>query len=366
MKLIADSHLDLAWNAIQMNRDLTLSLAELNALEATSDDAPGRGRAAVSLPAMRAGGVHFCVGTLVAGASAHGGAQRFNFAGVDIANSLALAQWNYYMRLAHRGEMRPIRTAAELSSHIAIWSAATEERRATLPVGIILAFEGCDAISEPAEADAWYNRGVRCASLVHYGEGRYAGGTGTTSPVTPLGRELLVEFTRLGILLDVTHLSDRAFDETIGMFAGPVFASHQNCRALVPGGRQFTDAQLKAVIERGGVVGVACDAWMLTPDWPTQSSGKPRPPRSTVPMTTLADHIDRICQLAGNAHLAAIGSDLDGGYGTEQTSDGLDSIADLQQLDGILGRRGYANEDIDAILAGNWIRYFQQHLPNPG
>jgi len=362
MKLLADSHLDLAWNALQMNRNLTLPLGELNAREADSHDAPGRGRATVSLPAMRAGGVHFCLGTLVAGASAKGGAQRFNFAGVDIANSLAFGQWNYYQRLAARGEIRLLHSAKDLQAHVADWHAA-DANWPQLPVGLILAFEGCDAVVQPADCQQWFDRGLRCASLVHYGAGRYAGGTGTDLPLAPLGRELLAEFDRLGIVLDVTHLSDTALPQALDAFAGPVIASHQNCRHLVPGPRQFSDDQLRAVIDRGGVVGVACDAWMLSPDWPAQGADQPVPPRSAVPISTLADHIDHICQLAGNALHVAVGSDLDGGFGTEQAPGGLDSIADLQQLDGILSNRGYAAGDVENILAGNWTRFFLQHLP---
>jgi membrane dipeptidase len=173
----------------------------------------------------------------------------------------------------------------------------------------------------------------------------------------------LNEFERLGVILDVTHLSDRAFSEVVDAFHGPVFASHQNCRALVPRGRQFTDEQLNALIERDGVIGVACDNWMLSPDWPAQDSGAAPPARTAIPISTLADHIDHICQLAGNSHHAAIGSDLDGGFGAEQAPHGLDSIADLQKLDAILSDRGYSPDDVARILGGNWIRFFEQHLP---
>jgi membrane dipeptidase len=363
MKLIVDSHLDLAWNALLMNRDLSRELADLNASESQSTDVPGRGRATTVFPEMRAGNVCLCLGTLVAGASSQGGAARFTFSAVEIANSFALGQLNYYERLAVRGDVRLIHTRNQLPEHIAEWKRNSLDRRAELPVGIIIAFEGCDSVTTPAEAELWYERGVRCASLVHYGHGRYAGGTGTNAPLEPGGRELLAEFTRLGIILDVTHLSDRAFDEVVDAFSGPVFASHQNCRALVPRDRQFTDEQLKTVIARGGVIGVACDNWMLSPDWPAQGSGDPIPARTEIPISRLADHIDHICQLVGNVNYAAVGSDLDGGFGTEQSPHGLDSIADLQKLDAILSERGYSAHDVELILGGNWIRFFEQHLP---
>jgi membrane dipeptidase len=363
MKLIVDSHLDLAWNALLMNRDLTCGLAGLNASESQSTDAPGRGQATTVLPEMRAGNVCLCLGTLVAGASSRGGAARFTFSTVEIANSIALGQLNYYEQLEARGEVQLIQTRRQLTDHISEWKRENVSRRDELPVGIIVAFEGCDSVTTPDEAELWYERGVRCASLVHYGHGRYSGGTGTNEPLEPGGRELLAEFERLGIVLDLTHLSDRAFGDVVDIFNGPVFASHQNCRALVPRERQFTDEQLKAVIARDGVIGVACDNWMLSREWPAQGSSMSPPARAEIPISALADHIEHICQLAGNVNHAAIGSDLDGGFGTEQSPDGLDSIADLQKLDGILTKRGYSDEDVALILGGNWIRFFEQHLP---
>lgn len=362
MNLIVDSHLDLAWNALVMNRDLTRPLADLNASEAGSTDAPFRGRATTVLPEMRAGNVGLCLGTLVAGASSRGGAARFTFSSVEIANSYAVGQLNYYERLAAGGEVRLICTGRDVAQHVAEWDKHSNDDRAKLPVGLIIAFEGCDSVTSPAEASLWFDRGVRCASLVHFGHGRYSGGTGTDAPLSAEGRELLAEIARLGIILDLTHLSDVAFSQVIDAFGGSVFASHQNCRALVPRGRQFTDDQLQAVISRGGVIGVACDNWMLSPDWPAQGAG-PIPPRSSVPISSLADHIDHICQLAGSARHAAIGSDLDGGFGSEQSPDGLDSIADLQKLDAILAARGYSSGDVALILGRNWIRFFEQHLP---
>jgi membrane dipeptidase len=364
MRLIVDSHLDLAWNALVMNRDLTLPLAELNSRESEFNDAPGRGLATTTLPAMRSGSVALCLGTLVAGASSMGGASRFTYSAIDIANAMACGQHRYYRALGERGEIRLIESAQQLERHIAEWRAADDVSRVNLPVGVVIAFEGCDAITTPDEATLWFERGVRCASLVHYGKGRYSGGTGTNEPLTTLGRELLAEFSRLGIVLDVTHLSDRAFADVITVYDGPIFASHQNCRALVPRDRQFTDEQIKTVIERGGVVGVACDNWMLAPEWPAQSVVGMRPSRLEVPINRLADHIDHICQLAGNARHAAIGSDLDGGFGTEQAPARLDAISDLQKLDAILTARGYTSDEVDLILGENWIRFLAIHLPS--
>ena len=145
------------------------------------------------------------------------------------------------------------------------------------------------------------------------------------------------------MILDVTHLSDQCFDEALDIYGGPVLASHHNCRALVPDQRQLTDDQIKRLIGRGAVIGAALDAWMLVPGW---VRGKTTPEEAGVTLETMVDHIDRVCQLAGNARHAAIGTDLDGGFGREQSPLDLDTIADLQQVPDLLRQRGY-DEDGD-------------------
>jgi membrane dipeptidase len=86
-------------------------------------------------------------------------------------------------------------------------------------------------------------------------------------------------------------------------------------------------------------------------------------PGSVVSLAAVADHIDHICQLAGNAKHVAIGTDLDGGFGTEQSPAGIETIADLQKLDAILTGRGYSPADIDNVFHGNWLRFFLAALP---
>ena len=159
------------------------------------------------------------------------------------------------------------------------------------------------------------------------------------------------EMIRLGILLDVTHLSDTSFWEAVNIYDGPVLASHHNCRALVPGDRQLSDEQIRHVVARGGVIGTALDAWMLYPNWIRRVT---RP--DVVGLSAVADHIDHVCQLAGNSNHAAIGSDLDGGFGREESPYDLDTVADIQQLTIILAKRGYKSDDIAAIMHGNWLR----------
>jgi membrane dipeptidase len=194
--------------------------------------------------------------------------------------------------------------------------------------------------------------------LAHYGHSRYAVGTGDSGPLTPAGVELLKQFQKVGMILDLTHSSDPSFFQALDQFSGPVLASHNNCRALVPGDRQYSDEQLKLLIERGAVIGAVCDAWMLYPNYIPDHM-----PRDVVKIDAIADHIDHICQLAGNCRHAAIGSDLDGGFGSNQTPDGMETIVDLHKLQSILDGRGYALADIEAIFHGNWLNFFRRHLP---
>ena len=355
-QLIVDCHLDLAWNALGYKRDLTLPLAELNRAEQGLGDHAGRGLATTTLPEMRTGGVGLCLATLIArtpvGETAiHG--NLLDYPTPAAAAAAATGQLAWYRALADAGEVALLAAADEVNAHAERWRAGDEFR-----VGIVLAMEGSDPIISPEHVRRWYDAGLRVASLVHYGLGRYAGGTGTDGGVTPAGRALLAAFERAGLILDVTHLSDRAFYQAVYHYGGPLLASHQNCRALVPGGRQFTDEQVRLVLDRGGIIAVACDAWMLHPGWVRGETSA-----DLVPMTALADHVDHICQLAGNARQAAVGSDLDGGFGSDQTPRELTSIADLGRVAPILADRGYTSEQIAGVVADNALRFLTTHLP---
>ena len=360
MRIIFDGHLDLSWNALSWGRDITLELDELNRSERGMTDHPARGRATTTLPEMRRSAIAVCQATLLCRARPEGrpheGPSRLNldFATQEIASATARGQLAYYELLERRGLLRMIRTATDLDSHMKRWAAEP----ISTPIGYILAMEGADPIVDVDHAAAWWELGLRSVNLAHYGKSWYAVGTGGDGPLTPDGIRLLKEFEQLGMILDATHLSDTSFFQALDLFSGPVLASHNNCRELVPDGRQFSDEQIHLLIKRGAVIGAALDAWMLAPGWIRGQTS-----RDVVGLDAVADHIDRVCQLAGNALHAAIGSDLDGGFGTEQTPTGLDRISDLQKLDAILAGRGYSSEAIDAIFHGNWLRFFRQHLP---
>jgi len=358
---IIDSHLDLSWNALGWNRDQTLPIAEINRLEAGMTDHIARGHAINSLFEMRRGKVAVCLATVLTGSDpdvSHTERQlRMNleYRTQELACAAGRGQLAYYRLLEERGQMRMLRTRADLEAHWKQWLGGGEE---DLPIGYVLAMEGADPIAWPEQAEQWWNDGLRCASLVHFGRSHYAVGTGKTGPITEDGRKLLREFERLGIILDTTHLCDQAFAEALDLFGGAVVATHNNCRALVPGDRQMTDDQIRRLIGRGGVIGVCLDAWMLWSDWELGKTS-----REVVGLDALADHIDHICQLAGNCRHIGFGTDADGGYGTEQTPREVWTIADLQRVGEILVGRGYGDLEIDAVFHGNWLEFFRNHLP---
>jgi membrane dipeptidase len=243
-----------------------------------------------------------------------------------------------------------------LNAHIDAWTRwETDSQTEPPPLGFVISMESADPILSPDQLSQWQAAGVRLIGPAHYGPGRYAGGTGTELGLTQEGVTLIKEMERLGVLLDLTHLSDQAFWQALEIYNGPVLASHNNCRTLVPHQRQFSDDQLRAIFERGGVIGAALDNWMIRPGWQRGVTNN-----APVTLAHVADHIDYVCQLAGNANHAAIGSDLDGGFGREQSPQDLDTIADLQKFTGILAARGYADSDIAAIMHGNWLNFLRR------
>lgn len=360
-RLWIDAHLDLAMNMIQYDRDITLSLEEMNRVEAHQTDAPFRGRGTVTLPEMRKAGIPICVATVIARSGpGKGRPAAYKRADIDYgyrdgAFCTTMAQWAYYELLERRGHVRILRTASEVKNHWQEWST---NRDKPVPLGIILSMEGADPVFTPEDVAWWFKKGLRAIGPAHYGVGVYAGGTRTNAPFTEDGLRLLDEMAKVGMVLDVTHLSDAAMDQAFERFTGHLWASHHNCRALAPWDRQLTDEQIKTIGKRDGVIGLACDAIMIFPGWVL---GQTDP--ELLSFEDLANHLDHMAQLLGGVRNIAIGTDLDGGYGTEQTPRDLKTIADVQKLGEIMLRRGYKEADVDAVFHGNWLRKFGEALP---
>lgn len=354
--LLFDAHLDLSMNALEWNRDLTRPLAEVREREAGKTDKVDRGAGVCTLPEMRRGEIGICIATQIARYVAPGNPLP-GWNAPEIAWAQTQGQLAWYRAMEDAGEMKQIANRKALAAHVSLWQDNPSREG---PIGYVLSLEGADSLVNLHYLERAYAGGLRAIGPAHYGPGRYSPGTGAEGGLTPLGRELVQEMAQLGMVLDATHLTDEAFWEALDLFQGHVWASHNNCRALVPHQRQFSDEQLKELIRRDAVIGGAFDAWMMVPDW---IRGKTMPQDTGVTIATIADHLDHICQLAGSVRHCGIGSDLDGGFGREQTALDLDSIADLQSIAGILSKRGYSADDVAAVMHGNWLRKLGEALP---
>ncbi|HJZ38940.1 MAG TPA: membrane dipeptidase [Bacteroidales bacterium] len=352
MHLITDGHLDLSMNALEWNRNLILPVEDIREQEKGMTDKPDRSKGTVSFPAMRKGKVGLCVATQIA---------RFvkpdnklsGWKSPYQAWAMTQGQLAWYRAMEDIGEMIHITGKGQLERHLELW----KDPPANAPIGYILSLEGADSILSPAYLERAFADGLRAIGPAHYGPGTYAQGTDASGGISNKGRELLKEMERLGIILDATHLNDESFRDALDLFHGPVWASHNNCRVFVPHNRQFEDRQILELIQRDAVIGVALDAWMMVPGW---IRGKSTPESMGVTLELMINNIDQICQLAGNSRHAAIGSDLDGAFGIEQSPQDLDTIADLQKLPGMLKKRGYNDQDIENILSANWIRFLKK------
>ena len=352
--IIFDSHLDLGWNAVNYNRDLTKSIAEIRKSEAGSKE-KGRGTNTVSFPEMRKGEVALCLATVFARATSLGEPMA-DYRSQEIAYAVAQAHRAYYRVMESEGQVRMVKDWPSLEGHLGDWKGP---QNGSAPLGFILSMEGADPIVSPGRVADWWGDGLRVVGPGHYGLNAYAHGTASPGGLTSKGRELVKAMDAVHMILDVTHLADQAVWEAVELFHGPILASHHNCRALVPGDRQLTDEQVRHLIQRDSVIGTAFDAWMLFPGWE-----KGKTSNQVVSLEDAVNHIDHVCQLAGNANHAAIGSDLDGGFGTEQCPRDLDTIAELQKIAGILRKRGYKEADVESVMHGNFIRFFRKAWSN--
>ena len=353
--LLIDAHLDLAMNALQGNRDLTRSVYTIRTTE-QKNSGKGQGYGTVAFPEMRQGRVALSFATAIARSTGRP-APNIDYDHPTQASAMAQGHLAYYRGLEELGIVRVITTGSELEEHWSAWTAWEDAGGEEPPLGFVLSMEGADPILSPEHVQFWYDAGLRAIGPSHYGPNRYAGGTGTELGLGEMGPELLREMERLGIMLDLTHLSDESFWQALEIYNGPVLASHNNCRAIVPHQRQFNDEQLRAIIERGGVVGMAMDVWMMSTKWRAGQEWN-----YDIMLEDMVPHIDHICELAGNASNIAIGTDLDGGFGREQSPADLDTIADLQRIPELLRGNGYAEDDIAAICHGNWLRLLREAL----
>ena len=353
--MILDAHLDLSMNAVDWNRDLRTDIVTLRNFEKDLKDLPGRGQNTVTFQEMRKGNIGLCVATQIA---------RY----VKPTNSLpgwnspeqawahTQAQLAWYKEMVRVKELTQITNLQTLESHLNYWETSMDAKKS---IGFVLSLEGADSIVSMEHLHQAVDYGLRAVGPAHYGPGTYAFGTNSTGGIGEKGKNLLQEMEKLGLILDVTHLCDQSFWEALEVFDGVLWASHNNCRALVNHNRQFSDQQLKELIGRGAVIGGVLDTWMMVPNW---KKGVSTPQSADAGLKQIVDNIDHICQLAGNSKHVGIGSDLDGGFGKEQSPYDVDTIADLQKIKGLLEARGYQSSDIEGICQGNFLRILRKVL----
>lgn len=355
--IIVDAHEDLAWNARSFGRDYTRSAHAIREQEEGTEIPSLNGRCMLGLPEWLAGGVAVIFGTIfVMPAHRARSPLERTYRTPEEAYAEGMAQLDYYERLADtQPRFHLINTRKDLEVVLETWKEPhleTDARR----IGIVRLMEGADPIRRPEEVEVWYERGVRIIGLA-WGATRYAGGTGEPGPLTDEGRRLLKTMQEFPLILDLSHMAERSFFEALDRYEGPVIASHSNSQALVPGDRQLSDAMIWALAERDGVVGVVLCNRMLKKGW-TRGD-----PKEAVTIWDVVRAIDYVCQRVGDARHVGIGSDFDGGFGAESTPAEFDTVADLPKIAQALREAGFTEEDIEAVMSGNWLRILRHGLP---
>lgn len=328
--LIVDAHLDLSYNASR-GRDV---LAPAEQQTPDEDDIP-----TVGLPNLRAGNVRLICATIFCMP------EYLKYTGYrtpDEARADALRQLDWYRRHDAAGLMRFIRSSAELSLVGGPAQAA------------ILLLEGADPLRSPEDVAGWVSAGLRIVGLA-WRRTRYAGGTATPGPLTAEGLELVKTLDHHQIIHDLSHLAEESFWQLLDVSGGPIMASHSNCRAIVPTDRQLSDEMIRAIAQRGGVIGINFFDKFLVPP---AEYGKRR--------ATLRDvvaHLRHMCDLIGDARHVGLGTDMDGGLGRDQIPIEIRTSADLPRVGDALSDGGFADGDVLAILGANWIDFFRRTLP---
>ncbi|QBD79605.1 peptidase M19 [Ktedonosporobacter rubrisoli] len=360
--LIIDAHEDIAYNALEWGRDIRQSVQAVRRREQLrmQGDEYLNDIAMSGLPQLRQGGFGIVFGTIFVEPQSVSAAEDIkvrytqSYRNAEEAHRVGKGQLSYYRELAEEPGVSLILNQGDLKELLMAWE-HTREDDADRPFGIVPLMEGADPIRTPEEAAEWFAQGVRIVGLAWQGT-RYSGGTHAPGPLTPAGKELLREMERCGLALDISHLAEESFWQALELFHGPVIASHSNCRAFVPTDRHLSDEMIKALAERDAVIGMVFANPFIDKNWTRQN-------RFPISLDQVVKHIDHICQLTGSARHIGIGTDIDGGFGREETPAELDTVADTIKLAEALRKAGYKEEDVIGIMSGNWQRFLERALP---
>lgn len=358
--LIVDAHEDLAWNVLTFGRDYRLSAAETRLNEIYGEAPAHNGDTLLGWPDYQIGRVVIVFGTLfVAPARRRSGDWDTQcYLNDNHASILYRAQVDVYRHWTEDNPelFRLVLTKADLLQTLSDWEKSEKNGH---PVGLVISMEGAEGVRSPAELEEWWQYGVRLIGPAWAGT-RFCGGTREPGPLTPQGYALLDGMAELGFTLDVSHMDEQAVLQSLDYYPGSIVATHANVQALLKGldsNRHLSDRVLRGLIERGGVIGVVPFNAFLKVGWKSGDR------REAISLDDLVAHIDYICQLAGNACHAGLGSDFDGGFGVQSTPADFDTIADLQKIIPLLEKKGYTEEDIAAIMGLNWVAHLQRSLP---
>ena len=346
---LVDSHLDLAENVTLFGRDLTLRAAEIRTLEKRTTR-----QATVSLPELERGGIAVAFATVTAGFLAEDVGEDFEprsaiYHTPEEAEAQALTQIGLYEGWEEQGRVRLLRSVNDLDHHLHLWQ---HDRKP----GLVMLMEGADPIVHVRDLPKWWQRGVRIIGLT-FGDTKYGTGVGGGSPtfkrggLTSQGFKLLGQMAKLGFIWDISHLAEEGVWQGLKLDFPRVCASHASARALTPTDRHLSDEVIRAVAERGGVIGLMLYNGFLEPGWKGDQSVS----------VTLDEHLRRhanyIANLSGWDHLG-VGSDLDGGFGFEESPSEIDTVADLHKVGSVVPA-----EVREAVLSTNWLNFLRSSLP---
>lgn len=360
MPLLIDAHQDLAWNIRTLGRDYTLSAQEIRQKESGSEAITFNGSSLLGWENYQQGQVAIVFATLFVSPERKklGGLDSQVYRDFEEAHRLYKKQAETYQALAgdHPDKFRLVQTKSDLAEVIDAWKG----QRTDHPVGLVMLMEGAEGVRSPAELEDWWEMGVRIIGPAWVGT-RFCGGSHEPGPLTDEGRSLLKGMVETGFALDISHMDELAARQALDEYAGQIIASHANCAALIQGyegNRQLSDEVIRCLIRREGIIGLLPYLAFLKNGWQIQHGRQG---------FSLADpfaaHIDHVCQLAGNARHAGLGTDFDGGFGVESVPEDVDTIADLQKLDPVLAARGFEKDEIEGIMSGNWLRFLEVSLP---
>ena len=355
--IIVDAHLDLAYNALTFGRDYLQTVEQIRATEAKL---PAHDIATVSFRQLKEAGVGLVFGTIfvlpATSSNLMSREMRSVYHDAQSAHRLGMEQLDYYRRLVDVEQNR-LRLVTDTGSLEEVLKSNEEEEQPLL--GIVPLMEGADPIREPQELELWVEKGLRVIGLA-WDDTRYAAGAWRESRhgLTKEGRALLEVMAQYGLILDLTHMNEKASLEALDHYEGPVVATHSNARVLVSGERQLSDNQIRLLGERNGVIGIVLFNRFL------RAGYEKGDPKALVTLDHVLAHIDHICQILGDARHVGLGTDFDGGVGAADIPAELDSSADLPLIAGKLRAYGYEEADIIAIMGGNWIHLLRSSFTN--